>query len=210
MLAYMSHTLGLSGGIGSGKSTVDVAFDALGAAVIDADRIVHELQAPGTPLLAEIAKTFGPDVLAADGSLDRKALGAVVFADAKKRATLNLLVHPRVGEEMARRAAKERAAGTQLVVLDIPLLFEGLRDGTGTAALMDFDSTLLVWVPVELQIARTMERDRCSREEAQARIDAQMPIDDKKALADRVIDNSGTRDHTHAQVERVFAELTEN
>ena len=204
----MSHTLGLSGGIGSGKSTVSANLDALGAAVIDADVIVHQLQAPGAPLLAEIAQAFGPEVLAADGSLDRKALGAIVFGDDERRATLNGLVHPRVGEEMFRRSADARAAGAQLIVLDIPLLFEGREAGTGTAALMDFDSTLLVWVPVELQIVRTMERDGCSREEAKARIDAQMPIDDKKALADHVIDNSGTRDQTRTQVERVFAELT--
>jgi dephospho-CoA kinase len=204
----MTHTLGLSGGIGSGKSTVSALLAELGAAVIDADEIVHELQAPGTPLLAEIAAAFGEGVLTDDGALDRKALGAIVFADAEALSRLGQLVHPRVSEEMLRRAEAARRAGTALVVLDIPLLFEGRQAGTGTAARMKTDSTLLVWVPVELQIERTMLRDGCTREEAQARIDAQMPIDEKKALADRMVDNSGTPEETRAQVERIYAELT--
>jgi dephospho-CoA kinase len=106
------------------------------------------------------------------------------------------------------RAEAARAAARDLVVLDIPLLFEGRAAGTGTAAQMGYDSTLLVWVPVETQLERTVARDGCSRAEAQARIDAQLPIDEKKALADRVIDNSGTREQTRAQVERIHAELT--
>jgi dephospho-CoA kinase len=204
----MTHLLGLSGGIGSGKSTVDSLLEALGAVVIDADTIVHELQAPGTPLLAEIVEAFGSAVLTTDGSLDRKALGAIVFGDPESRTRLGQLVHPRVGREMFLRAEAARAAARDLVVLDIPLLFEGRAAGTGTAAQMGYDSTLLVWVPVETQLERTVARDGCSRAEAQARIDAQLPIDEKKALADRVIDNSGTREQTRAQVERIHAELT--
>ena len=103
MLAAMTHTLGLSGGIGSGKSTVSRMLAELGAVVVDADAIVHELQAPGTPLLAEIVAEFGDGVLTADGALDRKALGAIVFDDEAARARLGQLVHPRVGEEMFRR-----------------------------------------------------------------------------------------------------------
>ncbi len=208
MLAPMTHLLGLSGGIGSGKSTVDSLLEALGAVVIDADTIVHELQAPGTPLLAEIVEAFGSAVLTTDGSLDRKALGAIVFGDPESRTRLGQLVHPRVGREMFLRAEAARAAARDLVILDIPLLFEGRAAGTGTAAQMGYDSTLLVWVPVETQLERTVARDGCSRAEAQARIDAQLPIDEKKALADRVIDNSGTREQTRAQVERIHAELT--
>ena len=163
---------------------------------------------PGTPLLAEIAAEFGSGILDADGALDRKALGAIVFGDEEARARLGQLVHPRVGAEMARRTEAAREAGTPLLVLDIPLLFEGRRAGTGTSARLGYDSTLLVWVPAEVQVERTMARDGCSREEAQARIDAQMPIDEKKALADRVIDNSGTLEQTREQVERVYTELT--
>ncbi|MCA9510026.1 MAG: dephospho-CoA kinase [Myxococcota bacterium] len=203
----MTRIVGLSGGIGSGKSTVSRMLAELGAVVIDADAIVHELQAPGTPLLAEIAAAFGDGVIAPDGSLDRKALGAVVFADAEARATLGRLVHPRVGAEMLRRTQAAREAGAPLVVLDIPLLFEGRAANTGTAARMGYDETVLVWVPVETQVERTMARDACTRAEAQARIAAQMPIDEKKALADHVIDNAGSVEATRAQVEALFAAL---
>ena len=207
MLGSMTHTLGLSGGIGSGKSTVSRLFQQLGAAVIDADAIVHELQAPGTPLLAEIVSAFGASVLRDDGALDRAALGEIVFQSAEARARLGRLVHPRVGEEMFRRTSQAREAGTALIVLDIPLLFEGRKAGTGTAARMGYDSTVLVWVPVAVQIERTLQRDACTREQAQARIDAQMPIDEKKPLADRVIDNSGSLEDTRAQVEQIYLEL---
>ena len=209
MLGSMTHTLGLSGGIGSGKSTVSRIFQQLGAALIDADAIVRELQAPGTPLLAEIASAFGASVVRDDGTLDRAALGEIVFESAEARARLGRLVHPRVGEEMSRRTGQAREAGTALVVLDVPLLFEGRKAGTGTAARMGYDSTLLVWVPVEVQIERTVQRDACTREQAQARIDAQMPIDEKKSLADRVIDNSGSLEDTRAQVEQIYLELVE-
>lgn len=208
MLAPMTHLLGLSGGIGSGKSTVSSLFQELGAVIIDADAIVHELQAPGTPLLAKLVEAFGPNVLTPDGALDRKALGAIVFDDPAARAELGRLVHPPVAETMAQRSEAARAAGSELIVLDIPLLFEGRAAGTGNAARMGYDSTLLVWVPVEVQIERTIARDACSRDEAQARIDAQLPIDEKRALADRVIDNSGTHEQTRTQVESVYAELT--
>jgi len=203
----MTRIVGLSGGIGSGKSSVAQMLRELGAVVIDADAIVHELQARGTPLLAEIAAAFGDGVLASDGSLDRKALGAIVFADAEARAKLGRLVHPRVGEEMFRRTQAAREAGAPLVVLDIPLLFEGRAANTGTAARMGYDETILVWVPATVQVERTMARDGCTRAEAQARIDAQMPIDQKKALADHVIDNSGSVEATRAQVEALFAKL---
>lgn len=203
----MSRVIGLSGGIGSGKSTVSQRFAELGAAIIDADAIVHELQATGTPLLAEIAEAFGPGTLAEDGSLDRKALGDIVFADEAKRAELGRLVHPRVGAEMFRRTQKARDAGRPLVLLDIPLLFEGRAANTGAAARMGYDETILVWVPAEVQVIRTVERDGCTQDEAQARINAQMPIDDKKRLADHIVDNSGTLEETRAQVERLFALL---
>jgi len=182
-------------------------FAALGAVIIDADAIVHELQAPGTPLVAEIGAAFGAHVIAPDGSLDRKALGDIVFGDEAARATLGQLVHPRVGAEMFRRTQEARNAGKPLIVLDIPLLFEGRAATRGTAARMDYDETILVWTPVETQINRTIERDQCTREEAQARIDAQMPIDDKRALADHIIDNSGTLEETRRQVEEVYAAL---
>jgi dephospho-CoA kinase len=204
----VTRIVGLSGGIASGKSTVARLLADLGAVVVDADTIVHELQATGTPLLAEIAGAFGREILAADGSLDREALGAIVFRDAAARKKLSDLVHPRVGAEMARRTAAARDSGAKLIVLDIPLLFEGRAAGTGSAARLGFDATVLVYVPEEIQIERQMARDGCDRAEAQRRVAAQMPIDEKKRLADHVIDNSGSAEETERQVRELFARLT--
>ena len=203
----MSVTIGLSGGIGSGKSTVARMFAALGATVIDADAIVHELQAPGTPLLAEIAAAFGPGVLDASGALDRAALGAIVFRDSDARRKLELLVHPKVGAEFARRVAAARASGARALVLDIPLLFEGRKRGSGGASAMQFDATVLVYAPEPVQIARQVSRDRCDEGEATRRVRAQMPIEEKKALADYVIDNSGPIEETERQVREVLTRI---
>ncbi len=120
----MAVIAGLTGGIGSGKSTVAGMLEKLGATVVDADAIVHELQAPGEPLLDEIAAEFGPEVIDADGALDREALGAIVFRDPEARQRLNRIVHPKVGAEFARRLQAARDSGVALIVLDIPLLFE--------------------------------------------------------------------------------------
>jgi dephospho-CoA kinase len=204
----VTRIVGLSGGIASGKSTVARLLADLGAVVVDADAIVHELQAPGTPLLAEIAEAFGSEILAADGSLDREALGAIVFRDAEARKKLGNLVHPQVGAEMARRTAAARDSGAKLIVLDIPLLFEGRAAGTGSAALLGFDATVLVYVPEEIQIERQMARDSCERGEAERRVASQMPIEDKKSLADHVIDNSGSPQETERQVRELYARLT--
>ncbi|MEE9607214.1 MAG: dephospho-CoA kinase [Myxococcota bacterium] len=196
----MAKIIGLTGGIGSGKSSVAALLAQLGATVIDADAIVHELQAPGAPLLREIAEAFGPSVLDASGALDREALAAIVFRAADQRSRLNAIVHPRVGAELARRAAKALEAGADLVVLDVPLLFEGRG---GTAARTGMDTTLVVYAAEPIQIERTVARDGCTRDEAVRRIRAQLPMEEKKRLADYVIDNSGTREETEAQV-RVF------
>jgi dephospho-CoA kinase len=200
-------TLGLSGGIGSGKSTVSRMLERFGAVVIDADLIVRELQAPGSPALAEIAAAFGPSVLDAQGGLDREALGAIVFRDREARLVLNRILHPRVGLEMMRRAAAAQAAGAKLVVLDIPLLFEVRKTGGGNANVYRFDATVVVWVPLELQVGRQMERDGCDRAEAERRVAAQMPLDEKKAMADHVIDNSGSLAETERQVRALWREL---
>lgn len=203
----MTRTIGLTGGIGSGKSTVARLFASLGAVVVDADAIVHELQAPGTPLVAEIAAAFGPEVLDAGGALDRKRLADLVFAEAALRERLNALVHPRVRAEMARRIEAARSAGAPLVVLDIPLLFE-TRPRDRDAARAGFDATVLVYAPREIQIERTVARDGCSRADVEARIAAQLPIDEKRALADHVIDNGGAPADTERQVRALFARLT--
>ena len=204
----MTCLLGLSGGIGSGKSTVTRILDELGATTIDADAIVHEQQAAGQPMLAEIAAAFGDGVISSDGTLDREALGAVVFRDEKARARLVAIVHPPVIAEMMRRAKAAVEADEPLVVLDIPLLFEGRVNGRGSGASMDFDETLCVWVSREVQIERTMARDACTAEEAERRIAAQLPIDEKRKMADHVIDNSGTVEQTRTQVAELVARLT--
>jgi len=199
--------VGLSGGIGSGKSTVSRLLAALGARVIDADAIVHELQAPGSPMLAEIEAAFGPGVIGPGDRLERAALGAIVFRDPAARARLGAIVHPGVGAEIARRVAQARSEGVAVLVLDIPLLFEGRKAGTGSAARLEFDATVVVWAPEDAQIARQMARDGCSREVALERIRAQLPLHEKKTLADFVIDNSGTPEETERQVKALWEML---
>ena len=186
--------IGLTGGIGSGKSTVARMLAERGAAVVDADLLAREVVEPGQPALAEIAAEFGPSVLLPDGRLDRAALGAVVFADAARRERLNAITHPRVGALMQERIAAALASDAPLVAVDIPLLFEGSRQSL-------FEGVLLVWAPPELQLRRLVERDGMAEAEARARIAAQMPIDEKRALATWVIDNSGPLSATEAQVD---------
>lgn len=208
MLARVTVLVGLTGGIGSGKSTVARLFEKLGAVVIDADAIVHELQAPGSPVLAEIADAFGPGVLDASGALDREALAAIVFRDPEARERLGAIVHPKVGVEFARRIALARQARVPLVVCDIPLLFEGRRAGRGTASVVPFDATVVVWAPEELQIERQIAREGYDRDEALRRVRAQMPLDDKRALADHVVENAGSLEDLERRVREVHAALT--
>jgi len=202
-----TRVVGLTGGIGSGKSTVAEFLRELGAAIIDADRIVHELQAPGQPMLAELAEAFGAEILDAQGALRRKALGAIVFDDPDARLRLGRIIHPQVGLEMLRQVTVAREGGTPLAVADIPLLFEGRMQGRDTAAALGVEGVILSWVPVEMQIVRTMQRDDCTRDEAMARIRAQLPIDEKREMAEWVIDNSGTVDETERLVGELFQKL---
>ena len=204
----MTCFIGLSGGIGSGKSTVSRLLNELGAIIVDADAIVHELQAAGQPMLEEIAAAFGDGVLTGDGALDRPALGSIVFRDPERRRELEQIVQPPVVAEMARRAKVAIDDGVPMVVMDIPLLFEGKKTGRGSAAAMQYDATICIWVPMETQIERTMSRDECDRGEAERRIAAQLPIDEKREMADHVIDNSGTPEQTCEQVEALYAQLT--
>lgn len=206
----MTSVVGLTGGIGSGKSTVAGMLEKLGTTLIDVDAIVHELQQPGAPLLEEIAAAFGPEVIDARGALEREALGAIVFRDPEARQTLNRIVHPKLGAEVTSRMARARQAGVPLVVLDIPLLFEGRRAGSRGASAMHFDVTIVVWVPRETQIERQLQRESYARGEAEHRVDAQMPLDEKRALADFVIDNSGSLASTERQVREIYAQLTDD
>jgi len=159
-------------------------------------------------MVDELAAAFGPGILDASGALDRKALGAIVFRDEDARLRLNSIVHPQVGAEFARRLAAALAANAGLVVLDIPLLFEGRESGKGSAASRNVQTTVVVWVPESVQIERTIARDACSREEAQHRVRAQLPLDRKRELADHVIDNSGSLADTERQVRALYTKLT--
>jgi len=205
----VTRVVGLTGGIGTGKSTVARMLAALGAVVVDADAIVHRLQSPGSPVLAEIAAAFGAEVLDSRGALDRARLAELVFRDPVARQRLNDLIHPRVGIEMMRETEAARRAAAPLVVLDIPLLFEGRRSGRGQAAKLPFDATVLAYCPEALQIERTVARDGCTRAELERRMAAQLPIEEKRALADFVIDNSGSPAETERKVRELYAKLTD-
>lgn len=196
----MGRIVALSGGIGTGKSTVAALLRELGAVVIDADALVREVQSPGSLAIDEIAEVFGPSVIREGGELDREKLGALVFRDPEARARLEAIVHPRVRALMARRIQEAQASGVPLVVLDIPLLFETGRGG--------FETTILVYALEAQQIERQVARNGYSREEALRRVRAQMPIEDKRKLADHVIDNSGTLEETRRQVAELYARLT--
>lgn len=191
--------VGLTGGIGSGKSAVSARLATLGATIIDADALAREVVAPGTEGLAEIVATFGDGVLAADGTLDRPGLGRLVFGDEEKLKQLNAITHPRVGRLMmdAVKAAEER--GDAAIVYDVPLLVESkLQDGYGVV--------IVVECPREIRLER-LERRGLPRAEAEARMAAQATDEERRAVATIVLDNSGTLDELHAQVDRVWPEL---
>jgi dephospho-CoA kinase len=191
--------VGLTGGIGSGKSTVSSLLADRGAVIVDADAIVHELQAPGSPLLDLIAERFGDDVIAADGSLDRAAVAGIVFSDQQALDDLNGLVHPAVRDEMARRVDAERDTD-RLVVLDIPLLTENPRKDLAAVVVVDVD--------VEVAVERLVAQRGMSESDARARIAKQSSRDDRLAIATHVIDNSGSFDELEQRVDEVWRELT--
>lgn len=195
----MTRLVGLTGGIGTGKSTVARMLVARGAVLVDADVLAREVVEPGTPGLAEIAAEFGPSVIRADGSLDRTALGALVFGDEPRRQRLNQITHPRVGELMQERVLAALQSDAPLVVVDIPLLFETNRQGM-------FEGVLLVWTPPEVQLARLVEREGWRPEEARRRVASQMPVEEKRAMATWVIDNAGSLAQTEAQVDAWWRE----
>lgn len=190
------HVFGLTGGIASGKSTVTRMLRELGAHVLDADVIAREVVEPGTPGLAAVAERF-PGVVGPDGRLDRARLGAHIFANPAERAALNEIVHPRVREAFAEKLQALEAQGVAQVVYDVPLLVEN-----GMHVWME--GTALVWVPRDVQKARLMARDGLDAAAAEARLAAQLPLDEKRAHATWVIDNSGDLASTRAQVEAVW------
>ena len=197
-------TVGLTGGIACGKSTVDAMFAELGAHVIDADAIVHGLLAPGGAAVPPVAATFGPVVCAPAGGIDRSALGAIVFADAAARSRLEAIVHPLVGEEIAARVESlRRAPGGPITIVDAALLVE-------TGIDRRLDRLVVVTCREETQLARLMRDRGLAMEQALDRIRAQASSAQKAARAHYRIDNDGGFEQTRAQVERVHGALIED
>jgi dephospho-CoA kinase len=191
------RVIGLTGGIGSGKSTVSALLAAKGAVVVDADAITRELQQPGTPVFAAMVERFGPGIVAADGTLDREAVAAIVFGDVDALADLNKIVHPAVGGEIARRL-QEQAGTDAVVILDVPLLVESPNRRPMAAV-------LVVDVDPEVALRRLVEQRGMDEGDARARMANQASRADRLARADRVIDNSGDHDDLAAEVDAAWA-----
>ncbi|MEO7259987.1 MAG: dephospho-CoA kinase [Jatrophihabitantaceae bacterium] len=192
-------SVGLTGGIGSGKSTVATRLAQLGAVVIDSDQLAREVVAVGSPGLARVVERFGPDVLAPDGSLDRPRLGQLVFSDPAALADLNAIVHPLVRARSEALSSQAAAGGAAAVVHDIPLLVENqLAAG--------YDTVIVVEAPLELRLQRLAGRG-LDAETARARIAAQASDGQRRAVADIVLDNSGSVAELTAQVDAAWASL---
>lgn len=192
---------GLTGGIASGKSTVARMFQALGARIIDADRVGHHLLRSTSPVYGEIVREFGPSILNAAGEIERARLGRVVFSEPAKLAQLNAIVHPLIIARVEELAVRHHAEHPGCVVLvDAALIFEAGIGGR-------FTRVIVVWCTPEQQIARLMAKAGLTREQAEQRIATQMPAEMKRRRADYVIDASGTLESTHAQVVRAYREL---
>jgi dephospho-CoA kinase len=191
--------VGLTGGIGSGKSAVSALFVERGAVLVDADLNARAVVAVGTPGLAAVAQ-FGDRILRPDGELDREALGRIVFADADQLAKLNAIVHPLVGEESARQIAAAEASGAPVLIHDVPLLVENNLQGS-------YDAVVVVAASPATQLDRLTRLRGMAKEDAQARIDAQAPLAAKLAAATYVINNDGPIEELPAQVDRVWRAL---
>ena len=196
----MAKVIGLTGGIATGKSTVATFFREQNIPVIDADVIAKEVVEPGQHAYNQIIKTFGEVILQKNGMIDRKKLGKLVFSDDVKRKKLNDIVHPQVRTKMiAQRDAFIRVK-EEVIILDIPLLFE--------SDLVDLvDRVVVVYVDSDTQLERLVHRDQLSKEDALNRIQSQIPIEDKKNLADKVIDNTGSIEYTKKQCMELIKQL---
>ena len=198
--------IALTGGIASGKSLVSQRLAELGAVLVDADVLAREVVEPGAPALSTIVEVFGPSILRADGGLDRAALGAIVFADPASLATLNSITHPAIwarAKELFDAAAA--ADPNAIVVYDVPLLVEA----SGKRPLR-FDRVVVIEAPVDTRVERMVEQRGMTREEALARIQSQATDEQRRAAADDVIDNSGTREETLRQVDELWAGITDS
>jgi dephospho-CoA kinase len=192
--------LGLTGGIATGKSTVAAMLRQRGYTVIDADQIAREVVEPGMSAYQAIAAHFGCKVFKPDGRLDRKKLAEVIFANQTERQALNEIIHPEIRRVMREQAQAAEYSGQTVVFMDIPLLYESKLTHM-------VDKVVVVYVDQATQRARLMERDELDEIQANRRLEAQLPIDEKKAMADYTIYNQGTRDETEKQVEALLASL---
>lgn len=193
--------LGVTGGIAAGKSMVTEAFRQMGAVVVGADQLAREVVRPGTRVLEKLVERFGRDILRADGHLDRPALANLIFSDSRAREDLNAIMHPAIAELADKRLEELKARQPELIVYEVPLLFE-------TGAEKRVDAVLVVTAREDVQLRRLMSRDGLDEEQARARLESQMPQAQKVARADYVIDNSASRDETLRQARELFAKLT--
>ena len=192
--------IAITGGAGSGKSTVARMFQELGAEVLDADAFAREAVAVGAPAWQELRRLYGEDYFNPDGSLNRSRLAQRVFNDPEARHRLEALIHPLIVQEIMARAAALEGQGVQLVMVEVPLLYETGREAA-------FDRVIVVSTPEAERIRRLRERDRRGEAEIRGILQAQWPLEDKVARADYVVDNGGELGHTRQQVKNIWAEL---
>ena len=192
--------VGLTGGIGAGKSTVSAMLAERGAAIVDADRIARDLQSPGSPVLAAMADRFGADIVNDDGTLDRGAVAAIVFNDEQALKDLNGIVHPAMQAEIQRQIDEHRDTD-RVVVLDFPLLGENPRKGLA--------ATIVVDIPVEVAVQRLVEQRGMAEDDARARINSQVSREERLETATHVLDNSGDRNALARQLDELWAQLVE-
>ncbi|KAL7749947.1 Dephospho-CoA kinase cab5 [Sorochytrium milnesiophthora] len=192
--------IGLTGGISTGKSSVSLYLKTCNIPVIDCDQLARDVVEPGTPALRELVATFGSDILLPNGTLDRKKLGDIVFNDPAKRKLLNAITHPAIRREIFTQVIHYWLKREDLVVVDAPLLIEA-----GLHRYMA--EVVVVYCPEDIQLQRLQARDRLSREDAEARIRSQKPMEEKVRLATRVIDNSGSLEQLYAQLDSLVGKL---
>ncbi|QOS90453.1 dephospho-CoA kinase [Peribacillus sp. JNUCC41] len=195
----MGQIIGITGGIASGKSTVSLYLQELGFTIVDADLASRAVVEPGEEAYHQVVKAFGEDILLPDGGIDREKLGSIIFNDQEKRLLLNGIVHPAVRKWMRLKTEEALSSGEETVFMDIPLLFE-------SKLTFMVEKTLLIYVDEQVQLQRLMNRNGLSETEALARINSQMPLADKKALADAVVDNNGDINETKRQVKSLLRE----
>lgn len=192
--------IGLTGGIGSGKSTVADLLASEGFLIVDADQVARDIVEPGQPALAELAEAFGQDILKPDGTLDRAGLAAKAFVSEEQTALLNAITHPRIAEESARRFNEAEAQGAKVAVYDMPLLVEKGLD-------RKMDLVVVVDVDVEERVRRLVEKRGLTEDDVRRRIASQVPDDVRLKAADIVVDNNGTLEDLHAEASKLIAEI---